>query len=68
MSCIYCEFCAKIIDTDFDLEHLINEQGMCMKQEEVIVLRLGKLATDISSGDLQLNPDNYKQQILKKLP
>ena len=67
MSVEMCHYCDRLIDLDENLEHF-NEKGLCMKQEEEIVLRLNKLATNISSGDLQLDPDNYKQQILKKLP
>jgi len=33
MSCLYCEYCHKIIDTDFNLEHF-DENEMCLLEIE----------------------------------
>ena len=66
MSIVRCEYCDKNIDTDFNLEHF-NEKGLCMKKEEAIVLKLNKLAEDISSGNIQLDPETHKEQIVKAI-
>lgn len=66
MSVEICHYCDRLIDLDENIEHF-NENGMCMREEEVIVLRLSKLAEDISNGNVQLNPEHYKQQISKEL-
>ena len=66
MSVEMCHYCDRLIDLDENLEHF-NESGMCMREEEVIVLRLSKLAEDISNGNVQLDPERYEQQISKEL-
>lgn len=35
MSVVYCHYCNKYIDTDYDLEHFVNEElDYCIEEEE----------------------------------
>lgn len=38
MSIVYCEYCDKHIDTDFNAEHFVDEDGedseICIEQQE----------------------------------
>jgi hypothetical protein len=45
MSVMYCDYCGKYIDTDFDLEHF-DEDMECLKEQEDIENYINEITED----------------------